>query len=790
MMVSYRSGLGYVLIGWVLVCSLISCLGCGGGEAPRPGTSVVIDDAGDEAGAPAARDLNIILVTIDTLRADRVSCYGSDRVDTPVLDRFASEGVRFSNAASTVPFTLPAHTSILTGLYPPGHGVRENVGYTVGEELTTIAEVLAGDGWSTAAFVSSFVLDSRWGIAQGFDHYADDFDLSTFETTPNLSAVQRSGDETIASTVAWIDDRPDNQPFFIWLHLYDPHDPYEPPEPWASRYPGRPYEGEVAYTDSLLGGFRAELEARGLLENSLVVLTADHGEGLGDHGEASHGFFIYDTTIHVPLIIRTPDGAAKGSVVDTAVSHVDLYPTILDAAGLDGPTAVHGRSLMPFVEGAAPDWDREVYSESLYPLLHYGWAPLRSVRTDAAKLISAPRPELYDHRADTGEEVDLSAVQPALLEAMEDRLEGLRSLIEDDTSAAESSPDLDPQTLAQLQALGYAAGQGGVSLDDEDERPRADPKDRIGIHRTVMRAQTQMQNDRNAAQKALLRVLEIDGGVLDAHQMLGQLAVMDAEYETALGHFRRALELEPEHRNSLQGMAASYRALGRVEDALVGYRRLLEIVGVDTGASLAIADLEFESGQLDLAIDTLGKAVLTSEAPGLLYNKMGEVRAEQGRSAEAATLFEQAIADNGAFAVPYFNLAVLYEDRGDARRAVEHYEKAIELAPSYYRAQFNLGLMMGRLGDVDRQKALWEASIEANPSFVEGHTYLAKSLMDTGGDIERAETLVRQAIEIDPEGETGPLAYYLLADILNRTGRVAEANAAVAQGREIQAGMH
>lgn len=765
-------------------CLLAVALGCGGGDVRE--LEPEVPPIQEHMVAPALRDLNVILVTIDTLRADRVSCYGSQRVDTPVLDRFASEGVRFSNAASTVPFTLPAHTSILTGLYPPGHGVRENVGYAVGEELTTLAEVLAGGGWSTAAFVSSFVLDSRWGIAQGFGHYVDDFDLSTFDHAPNLSAVQRPGDETIASAVQWLDERPEKQSFFLWIHLYDPHDPYEPPEPWASRHPGRPYEGEVAFTDSLLGGFRSELEKRGLLESSMVVLTADHGEGLGDHGESSHGFFIYDTTIHVPLIIRTPDGAAAGSVVDTAVSHVDLYPTILDAVGLESPAAVHGRSLLPLLEGMDPGWDREVYSESLYPLLHYGWAPLRSVRTEGSKLISAPRPELYDHRADAREEHDLSATQPALLTEMEGRLEGLRLLIESDAPVRESSPDLDPQTLAQLQALGYAAGQGGVGLDEEEDQPRADPKDRIGIHRTVMRAQTQIRSDRDAARRALLGVLKTDDGVLDAHQMLGQLAVMDAEYENALGHFRRALELEPEHRHSLQGMAAAYRALGRTEEALVGYRRLLEIAGVDTGASLAIADLEFLSGNLDFAVDTLSDAVETSEAPGLLYNKMGEVRAEQGRPIEAMALFDRAIEETDVFAVPYFNLAVLSEDRGDPRQAVNHYRKAIELAPDYYHAQFNLGLLMGRLGEVDRQQELWEDSIESNPDFVEGHTYLAKLLMDSGQDLGRAENHARRAVELDPEGETGPLAYYVLADILNRTGRTAEAQRAAAEGRRIQ----
>jgi len=291
-------------------------------------------------------DLNVVLITIDTLRSDRLSCYGSQRVETPVMDAFAREGVLFANAASTVPFTLPAHTSILTGLYPPGHGVRENVGYTVGEELTALAEVLSDNGWSTVAFVSAFVLDSRWGIAQGFDHYHDEFDLSTFDEAPNLSAVQRPGEETIAEAVEWLDERPPDEPFFLWLHLYDPHDPYTQPEPWASQYPNRPYDGEVAYTDSLVGTFRSALEERGLMKSSLVVLTADHGEGLGDHGESSHGFFVYDTTIHVPLIIREPDTASGGRFVSAGgdqLREVDRTCTELLSCPVQ-PRSAHGSS--------------------------------------------------------------------------------------------------------------------------------------------------------------------------------------------------------------------------------------------------------------------------------------------------------------------------------------------------------------------------------------------------------------------------------------------------------------
>jgi arylsulfatase A-like enzyme/Tfp pilus assembly protein PilF len=777
--------------GWLSAAAIavlvhaFAIFGCGRAEQPE---QPVEAPNTEWRGEIAPNDLNVILVTLDTLRSDRVSSYGSDLVDTPNIDGFASEGVLFSNAASTVPFTLPAHSSILTGLYPPGHGVRENVGYTLDASIPTLAEVLSEGGWDTAGFVSAFVLDGRWGIGRGFDHYFDDFDLAEFDT-PNLGSVQRSGDVTIAEAVRWLDGRSQDAPFFMWLHLYDPHDPYTPPEPFKSQYPGRPYDGEVAYTDSLIGEFRQSLEERGLLSSSLVILTADHGEGLGDHGEGQHGFFVYDTTIHVSLIVRPPTAAEGGRVVDSAVSHVDIFPTILDAVGLWAPKRVHGQSLLPAIAGENLELVREVYSESLYPLLHYGWAALRAIRTEDRKLISAPRPEVFDLVADPREERDLSREEPGLTSELEKRLADLREEIESDAPATGAVPDIDAETLAQLQALGYAAGQGGVSLEEETDRPRADPKDKIRIHRTIMRAQSLMRDDEETAEKVLLAVLQTDPDILDAHQMLGQLASTQERFEEALGHFRHALELDPAHKNSLMGMAASYRALGRREEALVGFRRVLEVSGPDTRASLAIADIEINLGRYDEAAMALSDAAETTEVPGLIYNKLGEVRAEQGRSGEAMALFAKAIDEKDDFALPHFNLAVLYEEGGDAQRSIAEYEKAIELAPKYHEAQFNLGRLVGYLGQVDRQQELWEASIESNPEFVQGYYYLSKLLMDRGGDLGRAEELARLGIEKDPDQEQGPLGYYVLADILNRTGRTAEARDAVAAGQRIQAEM-
>ncbi len=728
--------------------------------------------------------LNVILITIDTLRADRLSSYGSD-VQTPHMDALAAEGVRFTSAASAVPFTLPAHSTIMTGTYPPYHGVRENVGYYLDESVPTLAEMLLGAGYSTAGFVSAFVLDRRWGIGRGFGHYFDDFDLRS-EKQVNLGSVQRAGQETLDEAVAWLDERPADRPFFLWLHLFDPHDPYTPPEPYKSSYPDRPYEAEVAYTDSLVGSFREQLTERGLLDESLVVLTADHGEGLGDHNESFHGFFVYDSTVRVPLIVRAPFGDLGGTTVDQPVSHVDLVPTVLEALGRTAPDSIQGESLLPLMLGRSVEVERQVYSESYYPLLHYGWAPLQALRRAGHKYIDAPTPELYDLTADGGEQTNAFRRDRELASDLAGRLEALREAIERGDSEAARQPDIDEAALAQLEALGYLAGRG--DLDDQDpDVPRADPKDKVEIHQSIMWAQSFIsQEDYAEAEKRLEKAIQLDDGMIDAWQMLGNIAAKGGDHERAIELFQRALALDAEHKSSLFGLAAAYRRLGRKQEALVGFRRLVELMPHDSKAVLATTNIEVELGNRAEAIALLEGAVVRDNTPPILFNQLGELLALDGRPGEAEARFLTAIERSDALAQPRFNLAVLAEERRDMDHAIRLYEETVARAPSHYQAHFNLGRLLGRAGELDRQQASFEAAIEANPEFVIGHYYLAKLLMDRGEDLGRAEEIVRKGLARDPDGGAGPLGYFVLADILNRQGREAEAMAAVEKGRRIQ----
>jgi len=756
--------------------ALLLVLAC----ARKPGAS-----PSSETKSRPTGPLDLVLVTIDTVRADRLPAYGYRGIDTPAIDAIAREGVRFDNAATTVPFTLPAHSSILTGVYPPRHGVRENVGYVLDPSTPTLAERLRKGGYATAGFVSAFVLDGRWGVGRGFDTYFDHFDPHQLEHG-NMAAAQRDGAETVSHAVEWLDQRPRAKPFFLLVHLYDAHDPYTPPEPFASRYPGRPYEAEIAYVDSLVGRLRAALEQRGLLEKSAVVVVGDHGEGLGEHGEQFHGYFVYDATVRVPLLLRLPGGELAGRTVETEVSHVDLVPTFLELAGLPPVPGLDGRSLLGIA--AAPfDRGRAVYSESLYPLLHYGWAPLRALRRAGTKYIEAPKPELYHLAADPGETSNVIRADRPQATELRGALAALRGRLEGNRPKARRGADIDEEAMARLAALGYVAGAGGVTEGEEHEKPRGDPKDNITLHRDVMMAQSALgAGHPEVAKSTLERVLAQDEGILDAHQMLGAIAAEDKRWSDAERSFRRALAIDPEHKASLFGLANAYRKEGRPAEALVGFERLLALSPQDSKAALATADLLAAKGDRKQALAVLEKAAAGRDAPPILANQLGELLAGAGRKAEAKVAFERAAAANDELAQPHFNLGALAEEDGDVDGAIRQYERAVALAPKHYEALFNLGRIAGERGDVARQRALWEQAIAANPDFVRGYYYLAKLLMDTGGDLGRAETLTRDGLARDPKHVAGPFGYYLLADLLNRTGRAAAADEAARRGRDIE----
>jgi arylsulfatase A-like enzyme/Flp pilus assembly protein TadD len=504
---------------------------------------------------------DVFLVTIDTLRADHVHCYGDEHIQTPALDSVAKDGIRFSHAFTPSPITNTSHTTILTGLLPSSHGVTD-FAVPLAPNHSTWAELLKSKGYHTAAFIGAVILDSKSlapGLDRGFDFY-DNFPEHA-QTKSRWGRVERRGAEVVQHAETWLTAHPAG-PHFVWVHLYDPHDPYEPPSPFSETYKDRLYDGEIAYADSVLGNFLAYLKQRGWYENSIVVVVGDHGEGLGEHHEDTHGIFLYDSTIHVPLIVKLA-GAAAGKAVDAQVRTTDILPTVLDLLHIPAPAQLDGKSLKPYFSDAETA-DLTAIGETDYPL-RFGWAPLRSVRAEKFKFIEAPRPELYDLRADPGElKNGYEATNPTV-----QKFRGILAQIKAGTSGAAPSGPTDAQSK-NLQALGYASGSNAGTANAS---ALPDPKDKIEEQNLLHTAMLATDDNRPAdARSALEKVLQLDPKSPTALRQLGELELNSGDYAKAADHLKRAREVRPD-----DATAAFYEGQAREKTGdLAGARDALE----------------------------------------------------------------------------------------------------------------------------------------------------------------------------------------------------------------------
>ena len=499
-----------------------------------------------QKGAPPKKEVrpNVFLVTIDTLRADHVHCYGYDQVKTPALDALARDGFRFANAFTPSPITNTSHASILTGLLPGTHGVTD-FAVPLSPAHPTWAELLHKQSYRTAAFIGAVILDSK-SLAPGFDRGFDFYD--NFPQRPPTESrrdrVERRGMVVVQHAEAWLRVHPDG-PHFVWVHLYDPHDPYEPPPPYSQIYKNHLYDGEIAYADAALAGFIAYLRQHGLYENSLIVVVGDHGEGLGEHQEDTHGIFLYDSTTHVPLIVKLPAGreVGKEKVVDAQVRTTDILPTVLDLVGAPALATTDGESLMPYFAGTEVA-ARTVFGETDYPL-RFGWAPLRSVRMEGFKFIESPRPELYDLKRDNGELSN--AYEPWSAQVQKSR--GLLATLRANRPALENSRGAVGQgTIDELKALGYL-GRADVGSATNVPEPSLlpDPKDRIEEFNLLHTAMIASEDNRTTeARRSLEKVLQLNPRSPTALRDLGELELHDGEFATAAQHLKTAMEVRPE----------------------------------------------------------------------------------------------------------------------------------------------------------------------------------------------------------------------------------------------------
>ncbi len=635
--------------------------------------------------APAAR--NLVLVTIDTLRADRLGCYGSTTVATPNLDRLAREGAMAPQVAVHVPLTRPSHVSLLTGLLPAEHGVRDNVSPPLSARVPTLAETLRSAGFRTGAFVSSIVLSRQSGLARGFETYDDRFEGERSDVR-FLNTIQKRGDRTLEPALRWLEENRAAGRLFAWVHLYDPHDPYEPPEPYATRYAGRPYDGEVAWSDELVGRLDAALRRLGLARDTLLVVTSDHGEGLGEHGETVHGFFLYQTTTAVPLLVRGP-GVVPGGRLAVTARTIDVLPTALDLLGLAVPAVMKpsGRSLAAALRGPATLAEEPATAESLLPLLHFGWSDLRSLREGRWKYIQAPRPELYDLQEDPGEMRNLAADQPARAEALRAALS--RRLAQERTiaDAAPSTSGVPADLLEKLGALGYL----GAGAPAQSSAPGADPKDKIEefkvANETIRDGLIRLrEKDLEGSARRFQELLGKGIESFEVHYYLGRALVGMKRFREAAGHFESALRYQPAY-------AAAYRALAECEVATGDRRRAIQALRRGRDAAprdallrIRLGELLRDQGDLAGAAAVMREALALDAGPASYWNALGMVLGAAGRLGEAEAAFREALAREADDAEYAYNLGLALARQGKTAEARPEFERALALQPGFTAA--------------------------------------------------------------------------------------------------------
>jgi arylsulfatase A-like enzyme/Flp pilus assembly protein TadD len=646
----------------------------------------------------------VVLISIDTLRADHLPAYGYKGVETPAIDGLRKDGILFEKAYSPTPLTFPAHSSLLTGLLPGVHGVRDNVGYRLDpqriakRDLPFLPQILKGRGYATGGAVSAYVLQGKSGLDTGFDFYEDGIE---FRTHTGLGGLQRPGSETLRLSQSWLRSVKD-RPFFFFFHVYEPHTPYAPPEPFASRYASK-YDGEVAAADRIVGDLLSGLEGLEVYDRALIVLLSDHGEGLGDHGEDEHGVLLYDEAIHVPLLVKLPEGQLSGSTVSKPAQLTDVMPTVLSLLGLPVPEALKGTSLLDLAEAPA----RRIYSETFYPRLHFGWSELASLIDGRHHYIEGPDPELYDLASDPGEKSNLLGRERRVYAAMRKELEGY-----DRRLAAPSA--VDEEAKQAMIALGYIGSAGG-----DLSGPLPDPKSRIGSLVDLKAAfQHSARNEHAEAAAAYRRVLAVNPQMVDAWEFLGH----------------------------------SLKHLGRSEEALAAYREGLRVSSGSPTLAVAAASLYFDLGRLDEAAAHARMAAPTH--PSFAHGLLAQIALRKKDLDEAEKEARLAMDEKSLRLGPMITLAEVLHAR---RRFEEALELTARAADVYAQREAKdpdlvqgLSLIRGKiladLGDTPGAEAAFLQEIRLFPADVRAYSNLA-ILYALSGRPGRVGPTLRQMVE-------------------------------------------
>jgi arylsulfatase A-like enzyme/Flp pilus assembly protein TadD len=646
---------------------------------------------------------NILLITIDTLRADRLSCYGSQNPKTPHIDHLAERGVLFSRAFANTSTTLPSHANILLGTTPNYHGVHENLNFIVSEELLTLAEYLKNNGYATGAFVGAYPLDSRFGLSQGFDVYDDKYSRIHAK---NLASLERRAEAVIESALTWLVGQ--RSPWFLWIHCWDPHIPYDPPEPYKTQYKEFPYDGEVAYVDSALGKLFEHIKGNSLFDSTLIIFTGDHGESLGQHGEKTHGYFAYNSSTWIPLIFVLPE-AAPGHV-EHYVSHIDIFPTVCDALGIEKPSFLQGTSLLPALKGKKLP-EKPIYFESLYPHYSRGWAPLKGFIHKKKKFIDSPIPELYDLDRDFDEfnnQVEQKNVAKLTSQ--------LQKIIENLTPSekADAAQPVDRKTREKLASLGYVSSVQVLQ------------KKNFGIQDDI---------------KTLLPFINRTDDAWELYK--------DGKQDAGIKLLKGILEERKDIDMAYKNLAAIYQETGNKEGALAILEQGLNALPTSYEIFIEYMKGLISVEQYDKVISTFEKmSIREAEYDPEIWNNLGTAYANKGSFDEAIKAFEMGLSLDDKHPELYNNLANACYSYGFQTkdpflfsRCFEYYKKAIELDPGYSVPYFGLGHAYKQQGNLGGAIFCWERALEADPDFGQARFDLAMAYLNSGNKVKAFEML-------------------------------------------------
>ena len=629
--------------------------------------------------AGVLRGANVLLVTIDTLRADRV---GSSRALTPTIDEFANTGLRFERTYAHVPLTLPSHATLMTASYPTRNGVRDNGTFHLGGASPTLAAALKTAGYRTGAFLGAFVLDARFGLNRGFDVYDD----RMVGTSADLDLVQRTAEQVLAPAYEWIVDGASASPpppWFAWVHLYDPHEPYSPPEPYRSRYAAEPYDGEVAYADAALGSFVARLRAAGALARTLVVIASDHGESLGEHGERTHGLFAYDATLRVPLVMWAGGVIRPGAFTGT-MRLVDVAPTVLDLVGSGPLPGIDGRSVRPFITGEQPFDDAGSYFEALNANLTRHWAPLTGMLRERTKLIDLPVPELYDLAADPDERRNLYAGQRDRARDLERRLDAVTR------GAAPAVPAaLSADAEARLRSLGYVVG--ATPAPSRRYLAADDPKQLVHLNQALDDVSAEWaRGETRSAIDRLQAIIAERPDLTVAYDRLAFMLRRTGRVAEAVAVLDRAAQAGHADRPLLQSLGSMLRDAGELQRSAAVLEPLVRGDPADLQSADALAQTYARMGRSREAEAEFTRVLAASPNDAAAWNNLGSLYLSSSRLADARTALVRAIEIDPAQAGAHNGLGVVYARSGDAARAVAEWKKALELRPDFADARSNL----------------------------------------------------------------------------------------------------